>query len=86
MIHVIRMIWMFLLPLVCQLFLFLGLFSGMVFFKFLPHSGRGTDLVEVMVDSLEEVSRGKLVSLLPGLALVGCFDWSPFNIYAPQFF
>ena len=67
---VIRVIWMFLLPLVCQLFLFPGLFSSMVFCKFLPHSGRGADLVEAVVDSLEEVSRGKLFSLLPGPLLV----------------
>ena len=82
---VIRVIWMFLLPLICQLFLFPGLFSSMVFCKFLPHSGRGADLVEAVVDSLEEVSRGKLFSLLPGLAPVGCFDWPPFHIYTPQF-
>ena len=76
---------MFPWPLVCQLFLFLGLFAGMVFCKFLPHSGRGADLVEVVVDSLEEVSRGELFNLLPRLALVGCFDRPPFNIYEPQF-
>ena len=80
-----RVIWLFLLPLICQLFLFPGLFSSMVFCKFLPHSGRGADLVEAVVDSLEEVSRGKLFSLLPGLAPVGCFDWPPFHIYTPQF-
>ena len=83
--RVIRVIWMFPWPLMCQLFFFLGLFSGMVFRKFLPHLGRGADLVEVVVDSLEEVSRGKLFSLLPRLAPVGCFDWPPFDIYAPQF-
>ena len=69
----------------CQLFLLLGLFSGMVFCKFLPYSDRGADLVEVVVDSLEEVSQGKLFSLLPRLAPVGCFDWPPFDINAPQF-
>ena len=73
------------LLLICQLFLFPGLFSSMVFCKFLPHSGRGADLVEAVVDSLEEVSRGKLFSLLPGLAPVGRFDWPPFHIYTPQF-
>ena len=82
---VIRVIWVFLLPFICQLFMFPCLLSSMIVCKFLPHSGRGADFVEVVVDSLEEVSRGKLFSLLPGLALVGCFDWPPFHIYAPQF-
>ena len=77
---VVRVVWMFPWPLVCQLFLLLGLFAGMVFCKFLPHSSRGADLVEVVVDSLEEVSRGKLFSLL---APVGRFDWPPFDIYEP---
>ena len=36
---VIRVIWIFVLPLICQLFSFSGLFSSMVFCKFLPHSG-----------------------------------------------
>ena len=45
----------------------------------------GADLIEEVVDSLEEVSRGKLFSLLPRLAPVGRFDWPPFDIYEPQF-
>ena len=56
----------------------------MVFCKFSP-PGRGADLVEVVVDSLEEVSRGKLFSLLPRLAPVGRFDWPPFDIHEAQF-
>ena len=83
---VIRVIWMFPWPLMCQLFLLLGLFAGMVVCKFLSHAGRGADLIEEVVDSLEEVSRGKLFSLLPRLALVGRCDWPPFDIYEPQFF
>ena len=49
----------------------------MVFFKFLPHSGRGADLVEVVVDAPEEVGRRKLFSLLPGLAPVVALTGRP---------
>ena len=54
----------------------------MVFRKCLPHSGRGTNLIEVVVDTLEEVSGVELHSLLPRLAFIGRFDWSFFDIYA----
>ena len=53
--------------------------------QILFHSGQGADLVKVVVDSLEEVSRVKLFSLLPRLAPVGRFDWPPFDIYEPWF-
>ena len=63
---VIRVICMFPWPLMCQLFLLLGLFAGMVVCKFLSYAGPGADQIQEVVDSLEEVSRGKLFSFFQG--------------------
>ena len=54
----------------------------MVLCKCLPHSGRGTNLIKVVVDTLEEVSGVELHRLLPRLASIGRFDWSSFDVYA----
>ena len=42
----IRVVWLFSWPLVCQLFLLLGLFAGIVVCKFLLHAVRGADLMQ----------------------------------------
>ena len=44
---VIRVIWVFLLPFIRQLFMFPCLLSSMIVCKLLPHSGRGADFMRV---------------------------------------
>ena len=80
---VIRVIWCFFCRLYANFSCFLACFPAWYSANSCLIRG-DADLVEA-VDSLEEVSWGKLFSLLPGLAPVGCFVWPPFHIYTPQF-
>ena len=70
------MVWLFPGPLVCKLFLFFG-FASMVVSIFLPHSGRGTNLIKKAVNTSEKVSWVELLSILPRLTFVGRLDWPP---------
>ena len=75
----VHMVWLFPGPLVGKLFLFFGLFASMVVSIFLPHAGRGTNLIKKAVNTSEKVSWVELLSLLPRLTFVGRLDWPSFN-------
>ena len=79
----VHLVWLFPGPLVCNLFLFLGLFASMVVSIFLPHPG-GTDLIKKAVNTSEKVGWVELLSILPRLTFVGRLDWPSFHKYAPE--